>query len=165
MWEWIDIKTLRSCVPDPISDTKVLATRCCYCCVRRRTDRLVSCVASCPQPLAAVCSLGQMQYIEIQKLIVLFSGTPQIMGRGPGLPAKTCGPSHGPGGHRHRRSISTPRITGRGPGRPMKTRGPPHRLGRAARPGPSNFETVGRDPARPIKLSNHGPGPRPSPAH
>ena len=75
----------------------------------------------------------------------------------PGLPAKTRGPSHGPGGRRHRRSIGTPLIMGRGPGRPVKTwatswagQGGPnkaHTSWAAAPPGPSNFESMGRDPA------------------
>ena len=62
---------------------------------------------------------------------------------------------------------------GSGPGRPVKTHGPPHGPGgaadiahiswAAARPGPSNFERMGRGPARPIKISEDGP--RPGPAH
>ena len=103
-----------------------------------------------------------------------------------GLPAKTCGPSHGPSGHRHHRSISTPLIMGRGQSRPVKTRGPPHRRGKAAhikptshapRPGPVHqissrwtatlpslliFQIMGRGLAQPIKFSDHGPRPGPS---
>ena len=109
------------------------------------------------------------------------------MGRGPGLPAKTRGLFHGPGGRRHRRSTSTQQIMGGGPAWPVKTRGPPHRLGKAAHlkptfydarpgpahqilsrwaatwPGPSNFQRMGRGPARPINFSEDGP--RLGPAH
>ena len=46
------------------------------------------------------------------------------MGRGPGWPAETRGPSHGPGGRRHRCSFSTLLIMGRGRGWLVKTRGP-----------------------------------------
>ena len=72
-----------------------------------------------------------------------------MMGRGPGRPAKTRGPSHGQGGLRRYiiYSNSIPHFMGGGPGRPVKTRGSPHGLGRAAqkkptshgpRPGPAN---------------------------
>ena len=54
------------------------------------------------------------------------------MGGGPGRPAKTCGPSYGPGGRRHLNSSRTSRSLVHGPGRPVKTRGPPHGRGRAA---------------------------------
>ena len=106
------------------------------------------------------------------------------MGHGPGRPVKIRGQPHGHGGRRSSSSSrSTPHLMGSGPGRPVKTLGPPHgpdgavhieptshgpRPGRAhqisrgwatARPGPSNFERIGRGPARPVKIQRMGRGP------
>ena len=114
------------------------------------------------------------------------SSRPHLMGRSPGRPVKTRGRPHGHGGHRSS-SSSTRNLVGSGPGRPVKTHGPPHGPGGAAhieptshgprpgpahqisrgwaatRPGPSNFQRMGRRPARSIKISEDGP--RPDPAH
>ena len=121
------------------------------------------------------------------------------MGHGPGRPVETRGRPHGHGRRRRSSSSSTPHLMGSGAVRPVKTHGPPHGPGgaahiertshgprpgpahqfsrgwAAARPGPSNFQRVGRGPTQPITFSNfHGParpGPsnfqksRPGPAH
>ena len=113
----------------------------------------------------------------LRRTCTVLHSTPHIMGYGPGRPAKTRGPSHGPGECRHRSSSSTPRIMDLGPGRPVKTRGPRHERGRssphkahmswtAARPGPTNFESMGRGPPRPINFQDYRPGPvRLGPSH
>ena len=73
------------------------------------------------------------------------------MGSGPGRPVKPHGPPHGPGGAAH------VEPTSHGP-RP----GPAYQISRgwaAARPGPSNFQRMGRGPAQPIKFQRMGRGP------
>ena len=53
---------------DPTLDMLVLAKRCCYCCVLRRTGRLASYVARCLlRVAAAVRSLVQMQMQKRKK--------------------------------------------------------------------------------------------------
>ena len=80
-------------------------------------------------------------------------------GSRPGLPAKTRGPSHAPGGRHHHSSKSTPRFTGRGPGRPVKTRRLPHELSRTTHIKPiSQRPQLG--PAH--QISNDGPRPGPA---
>ena len=71
-----------SCMFDPTSDTEVLATRCCYCCVLRRTDSLVS--------SAAVRSLGERKKQSTKINRFIFQYTIFIMRRGPGCPRENA---------------------------------------------------------------------------
>ena len=100
--------------------------------------------------------------------------TPHLMGRDPGRPVQTRGPSHGQDGCRSSSSSST-HLLGRGPDRPLKTRGPPHGQGGAAnieptshgpRPGPArHILEVSARPGPPI-FQNSRPGPaRSAPDH
>ena len=122
-----------------------------------------------------------------QETVVCSSSTSHLMAHGPGRPVKTRGRPYWHGGRRRSSSSSTPHLMGSGPGRPVKTYRPPHGPGgaahieptshgprpgpvhqisrgwAAARPGPSNFQSMGCGPARPIKMSEDGP--RPDPAH
>ena len=77
------------------------------------------------------------------------------MGHGPDRPAKTRGPPHGQGGVAHIEPTS------RGP-RP----GPAHQIFRgwaAARPGPSQFQRIGRGPTQPITFASFYGSARPGP--
>ena len=77
------------------------------------------------------------------------------MGSAPGRPVKTHGPLRGPGGAAHIEPTSHgPRP---GPAHPISSRWA------AALPSPSNFQSMGRGPAQPMKIAEDGP--RPGPAH
>ena len=113
-----------------------------------------------------------MDRADVDGVVVALYSTQHMMDRGPGWPAKTCGPSHGSGGRYHRSSNNTPHFMGHGPGRPVKPRGPPHGLGRAAhtktashgpRPDPAHQTSSRWVATRHIKVSDDEP--RPSPTH
>ena len=120
-----------------------------------------------------VVVFGRKRPKHTQKSRRSSSSTPHLMGHGPGRPVKTRGRSHRHVGGRSCSSSSAPNLMGSAPGRASEHVCLAERhiwvtyradiSWAAVRPGASNFERMGRGPARPTSFSKVSPRPGPSP--